>query len=634
MVNKKIILLSIFISLSISIFSQLRLANIFGDGMVLQRNDSINIWGWSKPEDEVSVFLQGDEYNTISNKDGKWLVQTRHYSAGGPFNLKVKNSSEELFCKDVYTGDVWLCSGQSNMHMKMKSVKENYPEEFNLKENKNIRFVEVPSQINFNETESDIKNTNWSVLNSKSIYKFSAAAYFFAKNLQPKLNVPIGLIVSAVGGSPVESWMSEKSALNYKTVAKRLSEAKQEGFLQNLEKKYKENRNNWFLEAEGKLINNDIFYQPKSFNHTYKYKWFPFHKHTGVYWFKKEFYLDEISLTDTRLYLGKIGDSDSTFLNGKYIGNTSNRYVDREYWFPPKLLKKGNNTIEIKVYNFRWRAGFMFGDIMEFKSKQTNFRLMDEWYFADLCEMPSLKAGENKFWRPVGLFNGMIAPLKNLKLKGVIWYQGEANAKKGLAFVYRDRFSNMIKDWRSLFEKKDLPFLFVQLPNFLKSNPNPSKSSWAMLRESQLMVSKEDNNGMITSIDIGEANDIHPKNKKEIGNRLAIEAMRLAYNDGSNLKFDTYVDQILFQDNQVKVFFSDQKINYKGKGNHYNIAIAGKDKKFYWADIVLKKGILIARSERVDNPIAIRYAWSNNPGFPLLFNNFDIPVYPFRSDDW
>ena len=634
MVNKKIVLLSIFISLSISIFSQLRLANIFGDGMVLQRNDSINIWGWSKPEDEVSVFLQGDEYNTISNKDGKWLVQTRHYSAGGPFNLKVKNSSEELFCKDVYTGDVWLCSGQSNMHMKMKSVKENYPEEFNLKENKNIRFVEVPSQINFNETESDIKNTNWSVLNSKSIYKFSAAAYFFAKNLQPKLNVPIGLIVSAVGGSPVESWMSEKSALNYKTVAKRLSEAKQEGFLQNLEKKYKENRNNWFLEAEGKLINNDIFYQPKSFNHTYKYKWFPFHKHTGVYWFKKEFYLDEISLTDTRLYLGKIGDSDSTFLNGKYIGNTSNRYVDREYWFPPKLLKKGNNTIEIKVYNFRWRAGFMFGDIMEFKSKQTNFRLMDEWYFADLCEMPSLKAGENKFWRPVGLFNGMIAPLKNLKLKGVIWYQGEANAKKGLAFVYRDRFSNMIKDWRSLFEKKDLPFLFVQLPNYLKSNPNPSKSSWAMLRESQLMVSKEDNNGMITSIDIGEANDIHPKNKKEIGNRLAIEAMRLAYNDGSNLKFDTYVDQILFQDNQVKVFFSDQKINYKGKGNHYNIAIAGKDKKFYWADIVLKKGILIAISERVDNPIAIRYAWSNNPGFPLLFNNFDIPVYPFRSDDW
>ena len=344
--------------------------------------------------------------------------------------------------------------------------------------------------------------------------------------------------------------------------------------------------------------------------------------------------MDEISLTDTRLYLGKIGDSDSAFLNGKYIGNTSNRYVDREYWFPPKLLKKGNNTIEIKVYNFRWRAGFMFGDIMEFKSKQTNFRLMDEWYFADLCEMPSLKAGENKFWRPVGLFNGMIAPLKNLKLKGVIWYQGEANAKKGLAFVYRDRFSNMVKDWRSLFDKKDLPFLFVQLPNYLKSNPNPSKSSWAMLRESQLMVSKEDNNGMITSIDIGEANDIHPKNKKEIGNRLAIEAMRLAYNDGSNLKFDTYVDQILFQDNQVKVFFSDQKINYKGKGNHYNIAIAGKDKKFYWADVVLKEGILIAKSEKVDNPIAIRYAWSNNPGFPLLYNNFDIPISPFRSVKW
>ena len=634
MVNKKTILLSIFISQSILIFSQLRLANVFGDGMVLQRNDSINIWGWSKPEDKVSVFFQGDEYNTISNKEGKWLIQTRYYSAGGPFNLKVKNSSEELFYKDLYTGDVWFCSGQSNMHMKMKSVKENYPEEFNLPENKNIRFIEVPSQINFNKTESDIKKTNWSILNSKSIYKFSAVAYFFAKNLQPKLNVPIGLIVSAVGGSPVESWMSEKSALNYKTVAKRLSEAKQEGFLEKLEKNDKENRNNWFLEAEEKLINSNIFYQPKPFDHTYKYKWFPFHKHTGVYWFKKEFYLDENSLTNTRLYLGKIGDSDSTFLNGKYIGNTSNRYIDREYWFSSNLLNKGNNTIEIKVYNFRWRAGFMFGDIIQFKSKQKNIRLMDDWYFADLCEMPSLKPAENRFWRPVGLYNGMIAPLRNTKFSGVIWYQGESNAKKDFAFTYRDRFSNMIKDWRDIFEKKDLPFLFVQLPNYLKSNPSPSNSSWAILRESQLIVSKEDNNGMITSIDIGEANDIHPKNKKEIGNRLALETMRLAYNDGSNLKFDTYVDQILFEGSQARVLFSDQKIKYIGKGEHYNIAIAGKDKKFYWADVVLKEGVLIAKSEKVDNPIALRYSWSNNPGFPLLFNQYDIPISPFRSDNW
>ncbi len=634
MVNKKIIVLSIFISLSISIFPQLRLANIFGDGMVLQRNDSINIWGWSKSGDKVSVFFQGDEYNTISNNDGKWLVQTKHYLAGGPFSLKITTQKEEIYLKDIYVGDVWLCSGQSNMHMKMKSVKENYPEEFNLKENKNIRFIEVPSQLNFNKSEQDIKNSIWSSLNSKSIFKFSAAAYFFAKDLQSKLNIPIGLILSAVGGSPVESWICEKSALNYKSVAKRLNEAKQEGFLENLHKKDKENRQNWFLEAEEKLLNNDVFYQPKSFDHTYKYKWFPFHKHTGVYWFKKDFYLDENSLSDTRLYLGKIGDSDSTFLNGKYIGNTLNRYVDREYWFSPKLLKKGNNTIEIKVYNFRWRAGFMFGDIMEFKSNQTNFRLMDEWYFADLCEMPPLKPGENKFWRPVGLFNGMIAPLSKLKLKGIIWYQGEANAKKDLAFAYRDRFSSLIKDWRSLFEKKDLPFLFVQLPNYLKSNPNPSKSSWATLRESQLMVSKEDNNGMIVSIDIGEANDIHPKNKKEIGERLAIEAMRLAYNDGTISKFDTYVEQILFEDRQVKVLFYDKKINFKGNGEHYNIAIAGKDKKFYWADVVLNEGILIAKSEKVNNPIAIRYAWSNNPGFPLLFNNYYLPISPFRSDNW
>ena len=195
MENKKIIVLAIFISLSISIFPQLRLANIFGDGMVLQRNDSINIWGWSKSGDKVSIIFHGDEYNTISNNDGKWLVQTKHYLAGGPFSLKIKTQKEEIYLKDIYVGDVWLCSGQSNMHMKMKSVKEIYPEEFNLIENKNIRFIEVPSQLDFNKSEQDIKNSNWLSLNSKSIFKFSAAAYFFAKDLQSKLNIPIGLIL-------------------------------------------------------------------------------------------------------------------------------------------------------------------------------------------------------------------------------------------------------------------------------------------------------------------------------------------------------------------------------------------------------------------------------------------------------
>ena len=632
--DKRTILFCVFISLSISIFSQLRLANIFGDGMVLQRDDSINIWGWSNPGDKVSVFFKGDEYNTISKRDGKWLVQTKHFSAGGPFSLKVISEKEEIYFKDIYIGDVWLCSGQSNMYMKMKSVKENYPEEFDLRDNKHIRFVEIQSCINFISPEEDIKKTKWSYVNNNTIHRLSAAAYFFAKDIQSKLNIPIGLVVSAVGGSPVESWMSEKSSLNYKTVSKRLNEAKDEKFMENLEKIDKQNRSNWFTEAEKTIIDIDSSYNSKPFDHTYEYKWQPFHNHTGVYWFKKEFELDKNVLTNPRIYLGKIGDFDSTFLNGIFIGNTKNRYVNREYWLPSNILKKGKNILEIKVYNYRWRAGFMFGDIIKFSSTELNFRLMDNWYYSDLCKMPFLKPSENRFWRPVGLFNGMIAPLAKMKFKGVIWYQGEANAKKNLAYIYRFRFSDMIEDWRNLFQKKDLPFIFVQLPNYSKPNKNPTNSYWAMLRESQLIVSNEPYNGMITSLDIGEENDIHPKNKKEIGKRLASETMRMVYNDRTEKKFGTFIEKISFEKNKVKVNFLDENLEFHGTGNHYNIEIAGKDKKFYWAEVDLKNGVLTAKSKMVSYPVAIRYAWSNNPSKPLIFNQCNIPISPFRSDKW
>jgi sialate O-acetylesterase len=631
---KRILVLAAFSSLSISIFSQLRLANIFGDEMVLQRNQNIKIWGWSKEGVKVSINFLGDQYNTITDNNGKWLIEMNDYPAGGPFSLKVKSSNQEVYLKNIYVGDVWLCSGQSNMHMKMKSVRQNYPEEFNLLENKNIRFIEVPLQLNFNKELEDIKSSNWTFLNSKSINSLSATAYFFVKELESKIDVPIGLIISAVGGSPVESWISEQSVLNYDSVSKKLKEAQTKGFLDKQIAKDINNRKSWFSLAENKINGKEILYDSNSFDHTYKYKAQPFHNHNGVFWFKKEFNIDNLLLSNPRIYLGKIGDCDSTFLNGVYIGNTKSRYIDREYKLSKDLLKLGENLIAIKVYNYNWRAGFMFGDILEFQSKEKNIQLMSNWLHADICKMPRLKKSENPNWRPVGLFNGMIAPLKLIRFTGVIWYQGEANAKNELAFVYRNRFATMIKDWRYLFKNVDLPFLYVQLPNYLKPNPKPSKSAWAMLRESQLKVSELSNTAMITSIDIGEKYDIHPKNKKEIGSRLSSQAMRLIYNDGKASKFGTFLKDILFVDGKVIVNFTAKNLKFIGNGENFNVAIAGENKKFYWAKVSLDNGVLTAWSENVNNPIAIRYAWANNPETPLIFNQYNIPISPFRSDNW
>ena len=631
---KRFIILFTFLFPAYKCYCSLKVATIFSSHMVIQRNCPIKIWGSGITGKSVSVKFRGDEYETTVDNKGNWLVLTAPYFAGGPYDMIIQSDSQKVILEDLLVGDVWLCSGQSNMHMKMKSVKKNFPEEFKISKIDEIRYIEVPSQLNFHEEASDIKPSKWNKINSKSIYNVSAAAYFFAKEIQRKLNIPIGLIISAVGGSPVESWMSEESALKYEMVSKRLNEARLDGFLDSLEKKNQSDLRDWINIANKKIFQKDTIYNSKFFNHTYKYKKQPFHSQTGVYWFKNEFIIDDPSLSNTHLYLGKIGDFDSTFLNGVFIGTRKLRYVDRDYWFSSDLLKKGKNKLEVKVYNYRWRAGFMFGDMLELKSKQKKIEIMDDWQYADLCEMPVLEPAENRFWRPVGLYNGMIAPLRDVKIKGVIWYQGEANAKRDLAYVYRDRFLDMINDWRDLFKNKDLPFLFVQLPNFQKPNPNPYNSSWAMLRESQLVVSKLNNNGMITSIDVGEAYDIHPKNKKDIGLRLAMEAMRIAYDDNSPKKFTSYVQEIYFKENKAMVKFTNSKLNFIGIDIHSNVAVAGQDKKFHWAKVILKNGVLTAHSDAVKNPIAIRYAWSDNPGIPLIYNEFNLPISPFRSDDW
>ena len=234
---KRFIILFTFLFPAYKCYCSLKVATIFSSHMVIQRNCPIKIWGSGIAGKSVSVKFRGDEYETTVDNKGNWLVLTAPYFAGGPFDMIIQSDSQKVILEDLLVGDVWLCSGQSNMYMKMKSVQKNFPEEFKISKIDEIRYIEVPSQLNFHEEASDIKPSNWNKINSKSIYNVSAAAYFFAKEIQNQLNIPIGLIISAVGGSPVESWMSEESALKYEMVSKRLNEARLDGFLDSLEKK-------------------------------------------------------------------------------------------------------------------------------------------------------------------------------------------------------------------------------------------------------------------------------------------------------------------------------------------------------------------------------------------------------------
>ncbi|MCF6332856.1 MAG: sialate O-acetylesterase [Draconibacterium sp.] len=627
------------------------LNSLFTNNMVLQQKQEIPIWGKAAPGGEVVVSLNEQQKKAIVDTAGNWKVSLSPVSAGGPYKLVI-SGEETTSIENVMVGEVWICSGQSNMEMpvsgswaKVMNDKEevanaNYPD---------IRLFMV-DKVMANTPQEKFGSNGWKECSAETISEFSAVAYFFGRNLYKKLNVPIGLIQTAWGGTLVEAWTSGETLKKMPdfTAAVEAIESdtatKEEKAIAN-----KKRLAVWPDKIEQILKNKGTFghgYQ----NMEYKTdNWKTMKLPTlwedvdlnidGVVWFSKEVNIPESwKGEELTLSLGKINDYDITWFNGERVGRGTDVSESRTYKIPSSFVESGKNRIVVQVLDVG-NVGGLYGPAKEMKltAGDKSVSLVGNWEYKidpikidpkDLLEKPNDNSGVN---RPTVLYNAMINPLLPYGIKGAIWYQGESNA--GRAYQYRTLFSSMIKDWRNVWNQGDFPFLFVQLANFMKVKPLPVDDAWAELREAQTMALELPNTGMAVTIDIGNAKNIHPTNKQEVGRRLALNALAKVYRkdipysgpmyNSFNVESDKVHIQFTNTDNGLKILGSE-----KLKG----FAIAGEDKKFVWAEAKIEGGEVVVWNPKIKNPVAVRYAWAANPVCNLS-NGADLPASPFRTDD-
>lgn len=622
--------------------AEVKLPSFISDGLVLQRNAEVKVWGWASPNESVKINFLKKEYQTIANTQGKWMLTLNNLKVGGPYKMTVFGTNT-IILNNVLVGDVWLCSGQSNMELKMRRVENLYEDEIKSANNPKIHYLEIPKRYNFKASQENIENVNWQEVNQDNISEFSAVAYFFAKDLYETYNVPIGIINSSLGGSPAESWMSEDALKAFPHYYEEAQRFKNDDLIKEIQNNDNANWRNWhFTLYKNDLGNKENPWYGKNLDAS---SWAEMEvpgywadeelgdKH-GVVWFRKNIDIPKSMLNQTlKLNLGRIVDSDSVYVNGVFVGSTGYKYPPRRYTIPEDLLVEGKNNITVRVINESGNGGFYLDKPYEIKSNDNTIDLKGTWKNKLGAEMPPKKGQTFIRWKPVGLFNAMIAPLLNYKIKGVIWYQGESNVKN--PEEYETLFPAMINNWRDKFNQGDFPFLFVQLANYLEAKDQPTESSWAALRNAQLKTVSLPNTAMAVTIDIGEWNDIHPLNKKDVAKRLALTAKKIAYKEKDIVYSGPTLKCKKIKGNKIILEFDNIGSGLLTKGDELKeFAIAGKDKKFVWAKATIKENKIIVFSDVVKDPVAVRYAWANNPEGANLYNKENLPASPFRTDNW
>ena len=468
----------LFLALSLSSVAEVKLSGVLTSDMVLQRDKPITIWGWAAKGEKVNVTFNNLTKKTKADASGEWKVVFPAMQAGGPYELKAQGKNV-ITLDNILIGDVWVCSGQSNMGVTMKDI-NNSAKEIAGANYPNIRLFNLPRNMP-PQPANDTKGGQWSMCTPDNIRGFSAVAYFFGRDVQKEIDVPIGLIHTSWGGSNAEAW-------------------------------------------------------------------------TSMDWLVK---------------------------------------LDKYKNYPAQLAETLKKTDSLTLARLKHPNGLH-----------------------------------------TSLFNGMINPLLKLAVKGAIWYQGESNAYEGR--LYQTMFPNMIECWRTKWNQPEMPFLYVQLANYTDELPEPGKSNWANLREAQLLTLSHPNVGMAVTVEIGDAKNIHPTNKQDVGYRLALNALKLVY--GKDIVYSGPIYKSMsVEGNKIAISFNHlgSGLMVKDKyGYPKSFAIAGADQKFYWAQAEIQGDKVVVSSPKVANPVAVRYAWADNPGDANLYNKEGLPASPFRTDNW
>ena len=600
---------------------KIRLPKLIGDCMVLQREVDLKIWGWADAGTKVTVRFNGNYYETETNANGEWQVILPPQKAGGPYLLEVN----EMVIRDVLVGDVWLCSGQSNQETPIHRLTEMFPE-INVSNNHMIRHYKVPTQDSKESLQEEIAgNAVWHSGVASEVMNWTALAYFYAVEAYEKTGVPQGMLVSSLGGSAIESWVGQEHLKEFPRLLldKEALKAFEEAKIDKGEGKW--NRLDWddsdwgTMQMPGTWRENGVNVR-------------------GTVWMRKDFEVPEsMEGRHAKLSLGTLVHNDAVFVNGVYVGSTGYEYPPRRYQIPAGVLRKGKNTIAVRLNAPAGNGEFVKDKPYKIIGDAAEIDLTGIWKYKVGLDMTDpisyVERLKNRAMVGSGLYNGMIYPIRNYQVRGVIWYQGESNA--GTTPRYAELVKALITDWRALWNMPEMPFLLMQLPNFMQKHDKPTDSGWARIREAQLQAFKTiPNTALAVTYDVGEWNDIHPLNKKDMAKRLFLGARKVVFGEKVVYSGPVYKDMKVEGD-KIIISFTETGRGLMAKGGALkHFAIAGEDRQFVWADAVIRGNKVVVSSKDVKQPVAVRYAWSDNPEDANLCNKEGLLASPFRTDNW
>ena len=615
------------------------LPKIFSDNMVLQRNGLIPIWGWADANEKIEVRFNNQVKSVKAGKNGKWLIRLDAENAGGPYDMTIKGKNT-VQIRNILVGEVWLCSGQSNMEWTV-GQSMNAKQEIAAANNLFIRHIKIQRDIS-SLPQNDINAGDWQICDSTTVANFTGVGYFFAKNLYNELKIPVGLINSSWGGTNIETWISREAFENSdefkemiagmpKIDLDSLSKLKVKGSVMRIEAlqgtkmegmNTSQFRELSFDDSKWPVLNQPQLWEEQSIGEL-----------DGIVWLRKTIVLSSLDLTkEATLVLSKIDDNDITYVNGIKVGSTNQWDANRRYTIPPGVFKEGKNVIAVRVEDTGGGGG-IYGDAADVKLILYNasLPLSGEWKF----QVESVIKTTNQNSLPSLCFNAMISPLIPFAFQGVLWYQGESNA--GRSYQYRKAFPLLINDWRQKWNNSSMPFYFVQLATF--NNPGNSNEGcgWAELREAQTMTLSLPNTGMCVTTDlVTNPKDIHPTNKQDVGKRLAALALNNLYSKNMICNGPIYKsmeiknDQVILSfDNIGTGLYTPDKYGYiRG------FEMAGKDQVFHYAKAFIKGNTVVLFNEKVENPVAVHFGWIGDASDCNLFNKEGYPAVPFRTDEW
>ncbi len=615
---------------------------LVSDGMVLQRNTQIRIWGKAAPGEELTLNFRNGLYRTETGENGAWEIRLDSPEAGGPYEMVFRCGGSEKILQNIMVGDVWVLGGQSNMQISVRRTLDLFAREVKGVDFPAIRQFIVPQVYDFHGCREDLPGGSWVPVTPDSVYDFSAIGYFFARKLYDKYSIPIGLILSAIGGTPAESWISEKTLMRFGKFQEPLAFCKDDSYVNGTIQREEMQNNCWYRELTETDAGLKDEVCPWFSDECDTAGWkeieipFPFEGTEleevkgGAVWFRKEIDLSANMLEGKgKLVLGTIIDADDTYVNGVRVGGTGYLYPPRRYDIPEGLLREGKNTITVRLVVTRNTGAFVTDMPYVLRVNGEELPLFGIWKYKVGAVIKAQLPTTFFQYKPTGLYNGMIYPLRKYMIRGVLWYQGESNTD--YPYDYKDLFESVIRDWRETWNIGEFPFLYVQLANYCPWKKEPDISGWARLREEQRKVLEVPGTGMVVTVDKGMYNDLHPWDKKSVGERLALWAFKMVFHE------DIVCSGPIYKSMEKKGRTIILHFDYTGSGlmaeggvlNSFEAC--GADGFFYPVEATIDKDTVIVTGNRAEDPVHVRYGWADNPESANLYNREGLPASPFTT---